>query len=386
MSSPKSGLKRVPRFLRKAARRGFVAGLALSVCILTSCEPKTASHGPMAFATPVKTQIMQLTDVPITSEYLATLKSRRSASIDPQVEGWITKIFVHSGDRVAQGASLIEIDPRMQEASVNSQQAARNAAAATLANAKAQYDRAQQLYSAGIISKQDYDTYKTTYDNAQAQTNSLDAQVREQQVQLHYYTVAAPTDGIVGDIPVHVGDRVTNTTLLTTVDQPGSLEAYVYVPVEHSKDLHLGEAVDLLDAADNVIAHSSIFFVSPQVDDTTQTVLAKAVIPNASDKLRTDQYVRARITWRVNKGLEVPVLAVSRINGQFFVFVAEQGPKGTVARQRMIQVGDILGNNYVVLGGLNPGDHIIVAGFQFLLDGAAVKETVENSPAGTAKR
>ncbi len=105
--------------------------------------------------------------------------------------------------------------------------------------------------------------------------------VNQQQAQLHYYTVSAPTDGIVGDVPVHVGDRVSTTTLLTTVDAPGNLEAYIYVPVEHSHDLRMGEAVDLLDDGGQVIAHSSIFFISPQMDTGTQTVLAKGPDPES---------------------------------------------------------------------------------------------------------
>ncbi len=334
---------------------------------------------PVFAAAAVKSQILQTVNIPDSSEYLSTLKSRRSAAINPQVEGWIVKIAVQSGERVQQGQPLMEIDPRVQEATLNSQVAARNAQAATLANAQVQYERAQKLYEDGIMSKQDFDTAKTTYDAALAQTHAMDAQVTQQQAQLHYYSVSAPTDGIVGDIPVHVGDRVTNTTLLTTVDQPGGLEAYIYVPVEHSRELHLGQPVDLLDDSGNVIAHSTIFFVSPEVDDTTQTVLAKAVIPNASHAFRTDEFVNARVTWRTTKGLEVPVLATQRINGQVFVFLAASGTKGSVARQQQIQVGDIVGNNYVVLSGLKAGDHVIVGGFQFLADGMPVKEAIENS-------
>ncbi|MFZ0413555.1 MAG: efflux RND transporter periplasmic adaptor subunit [Candidatus Acidiferrales bacterium] len=349
--------------------------------LLPGCSNKPVVHGAGFSSMPVQTQIANLVDVPDTSEYLATLKSRRSASINPQVEGWVTKIFVRSGEHVNQGAPLMVIDPRVQEATVDSQIAARNAQAATLANAEAQYQRGLKLYQAGIISKQDFDTYKTTYDAALAQTKSLDAQVNQQRETLHYYTVSAPTDGIVGDIPVHVGDRVTNTTLLTTVDQPGSLEAYLYVPVEHSSDLRLGEPIDLLDDSGNVLAHTSVFFISPEVDSTTQTVLAKAIVPNAQHKFRTDEFVNARITWRTTKGLEVPVLAVQRLNGQFFVFLAVNGSKGTVARQQQIQVGDIIGNNYVVLSGIKPGDRVIVGGFQFLIDGVPVKETIQNAPA-----
>jgi len=363
------------------APRSF-ALLATFICAgaLVGCMQQHAAKAPAFSAMPVKTLVAQLVDIPDSSEYLTTLKSRRSAAINPQVEGWITKINVLSGEHVRQGAALIEIDPRVQEASVNSQEAARNAQAATLANALAQYQRAQKLFDAGIIAKQDLDTFRTTYENALAQQKSLDAQVRQQQVQLHYYNVTSPTDGIVGDIPVHVGDRVTTTTLLTTVDQPGNLDAYIYVPVEHSRQLRVGEPVSLLDGSGNVIARSTIYFVSPQVDNATQSVLAKAAIANSGRQFRTDEFVNARITWRTTKGLEIPVLATQRINGQFFTFLAANSPKGTVARQQQIQVGDIIGNNYIVESGIAPGDHIIVAGFQFLADGTPVKEAVQNSP------
>ena len=74
----------------------------------------------------------------------------------------------------------------------------------------------------------------------------------------------------------------------------------------------------------------------------------------------------------------IPVIAVSRINGQYFAFLAQEVASGAVARQEQIQVGDIFGNDYVVTSGLKTGDHIITSGFQFLVDGAPVKETVED--------
>ena len=117
---------------------------------------------------------------------------RDSAVIMPQVEGQITQIFVHSGEKVAAGAALIEIDPLKQQATVKSQESARAAQQANLSWAKQQYERSQGLASAGVVSKQDLDQAKATYDSAQAQMDALDAQVREQQVQLHYYKVVAP--------------------------------------------------------------------------------------------------------------------------------------------------------------------------------------------------
>ena len=361
----------------------LLGAVLVLLLVLSGCNAEPAAQTQGFPPTPVKTQVAREVPVPVTSQYLVSLKSRESAAINPQVEGWIVKINVRSGEHVREGQPILEIDPRVQQATLNNQVEARAAQQATLANAEAQYNRAQDLFKSGIISKQDYDTYKSTYDNALAQLHAMDAGVNQQQVQLHYYTVAAPTDGIIGDIPVHVGDRVTNTTLLTTVDAPGSLEAYIYVPVEHAQDLRQGEGVDLLDDTGKMIAHSSVFFISPQIDTGTQTVLAKALIANPGNKFRTDEYVNARITWSTASDLVIPVIAVSRINGQYFAFLAQQGASGAVARLEQIQVGDIFGNDYVVTSGLKTGDHIITSGFQFLVDGAPVKETVEDG--ATAK-
>jgi RND family efflux transporter MFP subunit len=198
-------------------------------------------------------------------------------------------------------------------------------------------------------------------------------------VELHYYYVLTPTDGIVGDIPVRVGDRVTTSTVLTTVDEPGNLELYVPVPVERSKDLKLGQLVQVLDAAGNVQAECRTDFISPEVDTTAQSVLVKATVANRSGTLRTSQFVQARIIWGTRTGLMIPVLAVSRINGQFFVFVVERNGKSLLARQKMLQLGEMMGNQYAVLSGLQAEDHVVVEGGQDLTDGTPVTEKPEDS-------
>ncbi len=324
-------------------------------------------------AMPVKVIDAKAVSIDDTSEYVATLKSRDSAVIMPQVEGQVTNIMVHSGDRVAAGAALMEIDPLKQQATVKSQESSRAAQQANLNLAKQQYARTQGLAAAGVVSKQDLDQAKATLDAAQAQMDSLDAQVNEQQVQLHYYKVVAPRAGIVGDVPVRVGDRVTTTTQLTTVDQPGSLEAYVYVPIEKSAQLKMNLPVQVVDSEGKVLANTRVTFISPQVDTTTQTVLVKARIANGNDALRQSQFIRARVVWGTHQNPKVPILAVSRLGGQYFAFVAEPQNGGAfVARQKPLTIGQTVGNDYEVQDGIKPGDKVIISGTQFLIDGAPV--------------
>jgi len=357
-----------------AAKSVLAAGLAAGG-ILLGCSTHTGQNpqGGGFPAMPVKVVEAKAVPVSEATDYVATLKSRDSAVIMPQVEGQITQIFVHSGDKVEAGSGLMEIDPLKQQATVKSQESARAAQQATLSWSKQQYERAQGLFAAGVVSKQDLDQAKAALDAAQAQMDALDAQVREQEVQLHYYRVVAPRGGIVGDIPVRVGDRVTTSTQLTTVDQPGSLEAYVYVPIEHSAQLKMNLPVEILASDGKVAADTRVSFISPQVDNTTQTVLVKARIANGNDALRQLQFVQARVVFGTHQSPQVPILAVTRLAGQYFAFVAEpQASGGFVARQKPLRIGQTLGNNYEVQDGIKPGDKVIVSGTQFLLDGAPV--------------
>jgi RND family efflux transporter MFP subunit len=353
---------------------GIVPGALLALILsMAGCGNSKEAKADAPQAMPVKVQTAKAEKIDDTTEYVATLKSRDSAVVMPQVEGIITQIYVHSGERVADGAPMMQIDPEKQQATLNSQEHARVAQLAQLKWAQQNYERVSGLASAGVVSRQDLDQARATLDAAEAQLHSLEAQVNEQQVQLHYYRVVAPRAGIVGDVPVRVGDRVLTTTTLTTVDRPGSLEAYIYVPVEKSAQLKLNLPVQIVDDAGNLLAASRITFLSPQVDTATQTVLAKATIANSNDHLRTAQVIRARVVWGSQQKPVVPVVAVSRVGGLYFAFVAEPDQKGGyVVRQKPLQVGQIVGNDYVVLDGVKPGDKVVVSGTQFLVDGVPV--------------
>lgn len=363
----------------------FGIWFALTSALAVGCGgkgPANVNAGAPA-AMPVQVLPVAVQTIEDTTEYLSIMKSRHSATINPQVEGYVTKIFVKSGDRVRPGEALLQIDPLKQESTLNSQESARAAQEATMRLAKTNLERAKKLSEAGVISKSDLDNAQTNYDSAASQLKSLEQLVQQQTVELHYYKVSAPMAGIVGDIPVRTGDRVTVATMLTTVDEPGALEAYIYVPASRAHDLKVGLPVKFLDENGGVRGESKIIFVSPQVDSDTQTVLAKAAVGNPKDVVRISQQLRTQVTWGSRQGPVVPVLAVTRINGQFFVFVAVKEGSGTVARQKVLKLGEIIGNNYAVLDGLKPGDHLIISGTQFLQDGMPVSEQLVQAADGS---
>ena len=348
----------------------FLCGLFLAAC---GRAPQGEAGGPGGGMPPMAVEAVNLAPKPVeqTTEFVATLKSRRSSTIQPQVEGFVTRIAVRSGEPVAQGAILFEVDSAPQQAVVASQQSMRAMRAAEAEYAQQQAKRTRKLFEAGASSQRDAEEADTVLRSAEAQLKAADQQVRQQGAELGYYKIAAPASGVVGDIPVRVGDRVTKSTMLTTVDENNALEVYVSVPVSQALELKTGLAVRIVEEG-KVIATNKITFVSPKVDDATQTILAKATLVEGRGKFRADQFIRVRIVWSSEPGLTVPVTSVMRVNGQYFAFVAEKSDKGIVAKQRAIQLGDIIGNDYVVKGGLKAGEQLIVGGLQKIGDGAPV--------------
>jgi multidrug efflux pump subunit AcrA (membrane-fusion protein) len=128
----------------------------------------------------------------------------------------------------------------------------------------------------------------------------------------------------------------------------------------------------VVDGQGRAVAETRIFFISPRVDDQTQSVLVKGRLSDAA-QVRSAQFVRARIVWRTNEGLVVPLLSVVRVNGQPFVFVAREKDGRTVAEQRLVTLGEIVGNDVVVHGGLQPNERIVVSGVQKLVNGAPIR-------------
>lgn len=345
-----------------------LAGLLLFV---GGCERNSAAAPTGPQALPVKVQRAELQSVGDFTEYIATLKSRNSAILQPEVEGQVTRILVKAGDQVSPGQTLMEIDPQKQQATVSSQEANRRSREAAFELASKEMGRRKLLYKEGVTSKQDLDQAQSAYDAAKADVDSLEATIREQRVQLRYYTVKAPSYGTVGDIPIRVGDRVTNATVLTTLDKGGELEAYISVPSEKSNSVRVGLPVEIIGPDDKPI-RSTISFVSPRVDPTTQLLLVKALVTNGQHQLRNDQVVHAHVIWAQTPHPVIPVTAVARIGGQMFAYIATNDGKQTVAKQRLIHVGEIVGNNYVILDGVQPGEQIIVTGIQMLGDGMPV--------------
>ncbi len=379
-----------------------------------------AEAAPQTQAAPVRLTTVETSTVQDASEFVGNLESARSVTLRPEIQGRVSRILVTEGSRVAARTPLIQLDAEQQTAQVTGLQAAVTVAIASRNNANAQlraaraergsataevalqqeqYRRISRLAAEGAVARQQLDLVVRDRASAISQLNAVDEQIRAaqagvaeaeaavQQAQanvraasslLGNATIAAPSAGIVGDIPVRVGDVVTPSSIVTTITQNDSLDLNLNIPAERRASLRTGLVVELMDIQGNRLTTGRISFVSPQVENNAQSILAKATFANPQGTLRDGLNVRARVIWDERPGILVPTPAITRQAGQAFVYVAqpptdEQSAASLVAQQVPVQVGEIQNNRYPVLEGLQAGDRVVVSGTQNLTNGAPIQ-------------
>jgi RND family efflux transporter MFP subunit len=328
---------------------------------------------------PVESVVVAARPVEQTSEFVAVLKSRTSVTIQPQVEGFLTRIAVASGDRVARGTLLFEIDAAVPRAALKTLESTRALRQTDVDHAQQELTRARTLYGAGVISQRELQQAETLQRSTEAALRVVEEQMQQTRTDLTYYRVVAPSSGVIGDVPVRTGDRVTRTTTLSVIDDNDALEAYVSVPVQQAAALQVGLPTRIVDDRGGVIATNPISYVSPTVEPT-QTVLAKVALRDGRGQFRAQQLVRVQIVWATAPAVTVPLTALSRINGQYFAFVMQPEGQGFVARQRGLTLGALVGNDYVVQAGLSEGDRLITGGIQKIGEGAPVMPAPAEAP------
>lgn len=407
--------------------------LVLTACLcwpLVACQQGGPPPGALAnAAVSVKLAPVETGTLAETSEFNARLESRQSITLQPQVSGQISEIFVGSGQFVTTGTPILQIDPAEQAAAVGSTAATVEAAAAAIASAAAeiktatdqlsaleaqrradqatlefnqdQYRRNLKLFEQGAISRLDLNNFDLQVKTAQANLSRTEAEIQaqraavaqrqatlverqkelrqnrantqEQQVRLDYYRITAPFSGRVGEMPVKQGDYVTPSSQLFRLTENQPLEVQVAIPIERAAEVRQGLPIQLLNPQGEVVGTSQVFFIAPNVNNNTQSVLVKALFENSDNQLRADQQIRARVIWAQRSGVLVPTTAVTNLAGENFVFVAATDAKSQlIARQKPVKLGEIQGNRYQVLSGLQPGDRLVVSGIQKLADGVPI--------------
>ncbi|MEH2373605.1 efflux RND transporter periplasmic adaptor subunit [Nostoc sp.] len=412
---PPSG-KRRWLWLFLAALLFLGGGAALVWRLLTpqNSAPSTAKAQPLGVR--VKISTVQSGIIEESSDFIASLKSQRSVRLQPRIQGQVTQIFVKSGDPVAAGATIIQVDPTPQAAIALSNPVPQaflvqlENARATLKSLEAErasyvvnvqlyqqnYQKYVTLAEEGAVSRQTRNQYAdrlaTTKTSLDAINSRIQAQraiilqaekalqqgnVNTQKQQIEYDKITAPFSGTVGDIAVKVGDLVNTSTQLVNITQNRPLEVNISVPLEQGTQLRKGMPVEVMNTQGQKLGRSRVFFIAPNASNETPGILIKALFNNPNGQLRADQLVRARLFWNQRPGVLIPTTAMTRVAGDTFVYVVEtenspQGVSQQVARQKRVKLGEIKGNNYQVIEGLQPEDKVIISGLLNLRDGVAI--------------
>ena len=338
-------------------------------------------------------------DVPIFAEWIGTLDGMTNADVRAQVTGYILRQGYQEGAFVKKGQLLFEIDPRPFQAAVDQAKGQLAQAKATLANAEAvqgrtqlDVDRYTPLAREQAASQQDMDNAvqnnlaaKATVETVKAQIQTDEAALETANINLDFTRLTAPIDGIAGQAQLQVGALVSPTSgPVTSVSTVDPIKVYFTVSEQEYLDFHKRYATqNTLEAArknlhlqlilangTTYVQEGTFYFTDRQVDPTTGAIRVAALFPNPGNILRPGGYGRIRATVRTqNDALLVPQRAVSELQGSYQVAVVDGGNKVNI---RTIEVGDQVGNQWIVLSGLKPGERVVAEGTQKVREGITV--------------
>jgi len=362
--------------------------MAASAIVLSGCGGKPQAYGPQG-PVPVGVEVMHVEPVNLTTELNGRTTSVLVSDVRPQVGGLIkTRLFIE-GSLVQQGQALYQIDPAPYQAALSQAEGALANAKAALTTTKLKADRYKELVAINAISKQANDDQQAALQQAEASVQSAQANVDTAKINVGYTTVTAPISGRIGRSSFTPGALVTagQATALATIQETDRI--YVDINRSVSDVLAMKQAIQsgqvgaadsadvtlTLDNGTNYPLKGKLQFSDVTVDEGTGTVDLRAIFPNPDGTLMPGMYVRAQLATAVaNNGILVPQAAVQRDpKGNASVFLAGDDGKAVI---QPIQLGQSVGEKWLVLSGLKAGDKVIVAGLQKIAPGAPVKASV----------
>ena len=321
-------------------------------------------------------------DVPVHSEWVATLDGYVNAEIRPQVSGYMVRQDYKEGSVVRKGQVLFEIDPRPFQATLDRTKGELAQAEASLAKSTMDVDRDTPLVAQKAIAKAQLDTEIQAKLAAEAAVASGEAAVERAALDLGWTKVTSLVDGVAGIAEVQMGNLVGPNSHLTSVSQVDPIK--VLFPVSEQEYLRAkklssnGQPMDLFDSSPELILadgtvyphKGKILLTDRQVDMNTGTIRLVAAFPNPGNILRPGQYGRVRIeTGMKRNALLVPQSAVKEIQGGYEVALLGPDNKAMI---RPVRAGEKIGTMWVIEDGLKPGDQVVVEGVSKVKDGTPV--------------
>lgn len=362
----------------------LMAGLLASGC---GKQQATASQRPAGHPE-VGVIVLKPQNVTLTTELPGRTSARLIAEVRPQVGGIIQKRLFTEGTDVKAGQVLYQIDPATYRAAFDSARAAQARAQANLIPARLKEERFRDLVKIKAVSQQDYDDASAALKLAEADLASSKAAVETARINLAYTRVTAPISGRIGRSTVTDGALVTagQSAALATIQQLSSM--YVDVTQSTAELLRLKQNLAsgllkndgagqarvklLLEDGSAYPLPGTMKFSEVTVDQSTGSIILRAVFPNPKQTLLPGMFVRAVVEeGESSQVILVPQRGVTRNpKGDAMVMVVGAGEK---VEPRVIKVARTVGDNWLVSEGLKGGDRVILEGIQKAKPGTPVK-------------
>jgi membrane fusion protein, multidrug efflux system len=364
--------------------------------LITACGQQKQDAATAMPAMPVSVIDVQPTSIPIRAEAVAQTEGAKEVEVRPRVGGILLKKMFQEGEAIKAGQTMFLIDPVPFQIAVQQAEAQLAQQKARIVQTHREADRLKGLLETQSISQREYDNALSDDSVASATLLQYEALLREAKLNLSYTNVTAPTSGIAGRFQFSEGALVSaNTSLLTTIVQLSPI--WVRFSLSDSELSALGGQLTSRNVKNIQLVLSDgtehpesgkLNFSASEIDPALGTQQLRAVFDNANRNLLPGQFVRARITTGTRDGVfVVPQSAVMTGDQGKFVYVAEKDASGKeVATIRPIQEGVWEGKNWVVLGGLNAGDKVIVDNLIKIRPGAAVASHPFGAPPAAAPK
>ena len=367
----------------RAAARFVLVLLPATVFLAAGCRNPNAA--PAIPSPEVEVASVVQKDVPIYSEWVATLDGYVNAQIQAQVPGYIVQQTYKEGSFVRKGQLLFQIDPRPFQTLLDQANAQLAQAQAQLGKTEMDVDRDTPLAKERAIAQSQLDNDVQANKAVKAAVKAAEAQVEQAQLNLDFTNVKSLVDGIAGIAQVQIGNLVNPTTVLTSVSQINPIKAYF--SISEQEYLHYAERINAEtqnEVPTNgppfglILADGSVYpyrgtglSTNRQVDITTGTIQVVCSFPNPQNLLRPGQFGRLRAAPDIRRdALLVPQKAVSELQGTYQLAVVGTENKVSI---RAVKLGDRVGPMWIVDSGVNPGELVIVEGLQKVQNGSTVK-------------
>lgn len=356
-------------------RRSFILGI---VILTISCSPGSKEKHAMPTSVPVTVAVAEQNDIPIQIRTIGNVEAYSTVLVKTRVEGELSRVYFKEGQEVKKGDLLFMIDSRPFKALLRQFEANLARDTAQMKKAEADVRRYEELLKSGVVSKQEYDQYRTNFEALSATVRADEAAVVNAKLQLGYCHIRSPINGRIGRIEVNQGNIVKDIdTILVTINQTKPIYVTFFLPEQElsevrrymaQKDLKV-EAIVPNDEMNP--AAGKLTFINNEVNKSTGTILLKALFANEDESLWPRQFVNVALTLTIQyDAVVIPSRAIQIGQEGHYVFVVRSD---FTVESRPVVLGNRFHQETVITKGLRPGEKVVIDGQFQLAHGSKVE-------------